>query len=117
MYKHRIQTCIPNLPYSVNEITVEQLTPFTEKHIADNVAIHATAQEKLEGKVAEVATRQQQSEWALKEEEHNKAIKTLALLTLIVNTIKKEFGEVKVDALIKEIKGSPAFIKEESRHE
>ena len=117
MYKHRIQTCIPNQPYSVNEITVESETAFTDKQIAQNIAIHANAQQQLEHKEAEVSTPQQQTEWKLKEEEHNKALKTLSLLTLIVNTLKKKFWEAEVDKLIQEIKGSPAFLKEQSRHE
>lgn len=91
MYKHRIQTCIPNQPYSVNEITVESETAFTDKQIAQNIALHASAQQQLEHKEAEVTTPQQQTEWKLKEEEHNKALKTLSLLTLIVNTLKKKF--------------------------
>lgn len=90
MFKHRIQTCIPNQPYSVNEITVESEKPFTDEQISQNIKLHAVAQQQLEKNESQEMTLQQQTEWKLKEEEHNKALKTLSLLTLIVNTLKKE---------------------------
>lgn len=117
MFKFRIQTWIKDKPYSVNELVIESDKPLTEEDINNAVKQHALQQSLLDGEAAAEVTIQKTAEWKLKEEEHNKALKTLALLTLIVNALKKEFGEDKVDKLIQDIKGSPAFLKEQNRHD